>query len=86
MPMEGFLFILCFPLCLEEQAFDHIFKTFKNYEIRYVCIASEMTGFETLARLNIQIIFFQKKSIYTPFMDKFLGSFDHLELFERMRF
>jgi len=28
-----------------------------------------------MPRLNIQIIFYEKKTIYKPFLDKFLGSF-----------
>jgi hypothetical protein len=28
-----------------------------------------------MPRLNIQIIFYEKKTIYTPFLDKFLGLF-----------
>jgi hypothetical protein len=73
------IIFFCF-CCLEERAFKHIFQIFDKKTIRYVCVANETDMNENMPRLNIQIILYEKKSIYTPFMDKFLGWFLILKL------
>ena len=77
-----FLFMEFFDFCLEEQALEHIFKVFKKNTVRYVCVTSDNDTNESMPRLNLQIILHGKKSIYTPFMDQFLGLFLTVQLID----
>lgn len=51
----------------------HIQNMPKNETIRYICVSNEIVPNEKLPRVNVQIIFGEKRSTYTRFMDKFLS-------------
>ncbi|CAF4866592.1 unnamed protein product, partial [Rotaria magnacalcarata] len=44
-------------------------------KLRYVCVAKELGSIDTIRRIHIQIIQWEKESVYECFMDEYLGKF-----------
>ncbi|CAF1927569.1 unnamed protein product [Rotaria magnacalcarata] len=42
-------------------------------KLRYVCVAKELGSIDTIRRIHIQIIQWEKESVYECFMDEYLG-------------
>ena len=60
---------------VEEETYEFIRSKYDKSVMKYICVAKESNVDDPMGRIHMQIIFYEKRTIYTRFMDRFLGKY-----------